>query len=209
MKKSPDVDPPAPPSPADAGPAPAAAPPAAAPAAREGPESELAAAKALVATLEDRIRRQQAEFVNDTRRIQRQADERAKYAVQPVVSDLLGVVDALHSAIEGLKEGEHERRVADGLRLIEKELLEVLGRHGVAKIDAIGKPFDPAVHEAMLEIEHEGPARTVLQVMRQGFTLHGRVVRAAHVIVSRKKDGDAASVPAAGSDAAGPSVGGA
>jgi len=193
MKKSPDVDPPAPPPPADAGPAPAAAPP--------SPESELAAAKALVTTLEDRIRRQQAEFVNDTRRIQRQADERAKYAVQPVVSDLLGVVDALHSAIEGLKEGEHERRVADGLRLIEKELLEVLGRHGVARIDAIGKPFDPAVHEAMLEVEHEGPARTVLQVMRQGFTLHGRVVRAAHVIVSRKKGGDAASAAAAGADA--------
>ena len=55
-------------------------------------------------------------------------DERVKFAVQPLVSDLLGVIDALHGAIEGLKEGEHERRVAEGLRLVEKELFEVLGQ---------------------------------------------------------------------------------
>ena len=169
-----------------------AAAPAAAPAAPT-PESELAAAKATVAALEDRIRRQQAEFVNETRRIQKQADERVKFAVQPVLSDLLGVVDALHGAIDGLKDSEHEQRVAEGLKLVEKELLEALARHGVGRIDAIGKPFDPTFHEAILEMEGPGAPGSVLQVTRPGFLLHGRLLRAAHVIVNKAKPASASS----------------
>jgi molecular chaperone GrpE len=147
----------------------------------------LAAATAQVAALEDKVRRQAAEFLNETRRIQRQADERARYAIQPVVQDLLGVADALHGAIGGLGDTEHERRVAEGLHLVERALVDVLAQHGVARIDALGKPFDPSLHEAVLEAESEGPPRTVTQVLRPGFTLHGRVVRPAHVIVSKAK----------------------
>ena len=143
--------------------------------------------RATVASLEDKLRRQQADFLNDVRRLQRQADERVRFAVQPVVSDLLGVADAIHGAIESLKEGEHEQRVAEGLRLVERELLDALGRHGVARIDALGKAFDPAIHEAILEVEGESPGRTVVQVTRPGFTLHGRVVRPASVIVNKPK----------------------
>lgn len=176
--------------PAEAPPAPeaAAAPGSGAPAdaaAPAEPTAELAAARQALAVAEDRLRRQQAEFVNDVRRIQRQADERVRYAAQPVVEDILGVVDALHGAIEGLKDSEHERRVAEGLRLVERQLLDGLSRHGVARIDAAGKPFDPAVHEAVLEMPSPAAERTVLQVVRPGFTLHGRVVRPAHVIVSK------------------------
>jgi molecular chaperone GrpE len=180
-----------PPVPHDAPPsADAEAPPA------DGPAAELAAQKAAYAALEDRARRQQAEFVNDLKRVQRQADERVRYAAQPVVEDLLGVADALHRAIEGLKDTEHERRVAEGLRMIERQLLDGLARHGVARIDAIGKPFDPAVHEAILEVESPAAERTVLQIVRPGFTLHGRLVRAAHVIVSKPPAGTAAAAPA-------------
>jgi molecular chaperone GrpE len=148
---------------------------------------EVAELRAKVASLEDRLRRQQADFLNDVRRLQRAADERVKYAVQPVVEGLLGVADALHGAIDGLSDSEHEKRVAEGLRLVEKELLEVLGRHGVARIDAMNKPFDPAVHEAVMEMESPAAERTVLQVTRPGFTLHGRVVRPAHVVVAKPK----------------------
>ena len=189
--KDPEPTPPSDSGPAVAPVAEASAPPV------STPESELAVAKATIAALEDRIRRQQAEFVNDMRRIQRQADERVKFAVQPLVSELLGVIDALHGAIEGLKDGEHEKRVAEGLRLVEKELFEVLGRQGVARIDAIGKPFDPAVHEAVVQIDSPGPPNTVLQVTRPGFTLNGRLVRAAHVIVSKgEPESSSAETPA-------------
>lgn len=153
---------------------------------------DLAALRATVASLEDRLRRTQAEFVNDLRRVQRQADERVRYAAQPVVEDVLGVADALHRAVEGLKDTEHERRVADGLKMVERQLIDGLARHGVARIDAVGKPFDPAQHEAILEVESPAAARTVLQVVRPGFTLHGRLVRAAHVIVSKPAASSAA-----------------
>ena len=149
--------------------------------------------------VEDKRKREQAEFVNEVRRIGRQADERVRFSVQSVVTDLLPVTDAIHGAIEGLKDTEHEKRVAEGLRMVEKELLEILGRHGVQRIDALHKPFDPAVHEAILEMESPGAALTVLQVIRPGFTLHGRVVRPAHVIVSRPPKEPPATPAAEGS----------
>jgi molecular chaperone GrpE len=159
----------------DAEPAPDAAPP------------ETAALKASVAALEEKLRRQQAEFVNDLQRVRRQAEEDRRFAVQPVVTDLLGVADALHNGIEGLKASEHEQRMAEGLRLVERQLLETLSKYGVVRIDATGKPFDPTVHEAILEVEGATPDRVVVQVLRPGFTLHGRVVRPAHVVVSRPR----------------------
>jgi molecular chaperone GrpE len=179
----------------DPEPVPAESVPPAAPTA----ESRVEELRNQVAALEDRVRRQAAEFVNDTRRIQRQADERVKFAAQPIVSDLLGVADALHNGIEGLKDSEHEKRVAEGLRIVERELTDVLGRYGVQRIDAAGKPFDPAFHEAILEVESPAAARTVVQVVRPGFLLHGRVVRPAHVIVSKPK-GASDSGEAAGTD---------
>jgi len=147
--------------------------------------SDVAGLRATVASLEDRLRRTQAEFVNDLRRVQRQADERVRYAAQPVVEDVLGVADALHRAVDGLKDNEHVQRVGEGLRMVERQLIDGLARHGVARIDAAGKPFDPAVHEAVLEVESPAAPHTVLQVVRPGFTLHGRLVRAAHVVVSK------------------------
>jgi molecular chaperone GrpE len=183
MRPDPTPPPPAPPEPAP--PAGAPEPPAAPETAAPGPADEAAALRAQVAALEDRLRRQQADFLNEVQRIRRQADERARYAAQPVVEDLLGVADALHSALAGLGGTEQERRVADGLRLVEKQFLDALALHGVARIEAAGQPFDPAQHQAVLEADSPGPARTVLQVIRPGFTLHGRVVRPAHVIVSR------------------------
>ena len=151
----------------------------------ESLRAEVERLRAAAASLEERLQREQAGFVNDVRRIRRDADDRVRFAAQPVVTDLLGVADALHGAIEQLGQSEHEQRVAEGLRMVEKELIEALGRHGVARIDALNKPFDPAFHQAIVEVEGTHAVRTVLQVVRPGFTLHGRVVRPAHVVVSR------------------------
>lgn len=158
--------------------------------------SEAETLKATIASLEDRVRRQQAEFMNDMRRVQRQSDERVRFAAQPVVEDILGVADALHGAIDGLRDSEHERRVAEGLLAVERQLLDGLARHGVSRIDAVGKPFDPSFHQAVLEMESPAAERTVLQVVRPGFLLHGRVVRPAHVIVSRPPAGPPGKKPA-------------
>jgi len=149
------------------------------------------AAEARADELDDRLKRALADFRNETQRIARQADEGRKYAVDGLVQELIPVLDALHSAREGLAQGSEEAgtpldAVRQGLDLVEKELLTVLGRHGVERIEAAASPFDPGLHEAVFVVDHpELEPNTVAQVLRPGFTLHGRVVRPAHVSVTR------------------------
>ena len=106
------------------------------------------------------------------------------------MGDLLPVFDALHSAREGLAAaGEGRRRldaVRQGLDLVEKELLKVLGRHGVERIEAAGAPsIRPCTRRCSSWTIRTREPSTVAQVLRPGFTLHGRVVRPAHVSVTR------------------------
>lgn len=148
--------------------------------------------------LEDRLRRVQAEFLNETKRIGRQADERTKYAAEGLIQDLLPVFDALHSARDGFAgretaaaEAQDETAAAadhaalEGFELVEKELLNVLGRHGVSRIEAVGSTFDPSLHHAIVMMERPDlePGAVAME-LRPGFTLHGRVVRPAHVAVA-------------------------
>ena len=73
-----------------------------------------------------------------------------------------------------------------GLALIKRQLEDVLKKHGVAEIEAIGKPYDANLHEAILQKEHSGPEGIILEEMQKGYTLHGRVIRPSMVIVSKK-----------------------
>lgn len=151
-------------------------------------------AQARVLELEDKLKRALADFRNETQRIARQAEEGRKYAVEGLVKELLPVFDALHSARQGLVAAGGEPSsasagvdaVRQGLDLVERELLNVLRRHGVQRIEADAEPFDPGLHEALLVVDHpELEPGVVAQVLRPGFTLHGRVVRPAHVAVTR------------------------
>lgn len=147
------------------------------------------AAEARADDLEEKLKRALAEFRNETQRIGRQADERRKFAVEGLVGELLPVFDALHSAREGLSaagESAGLDAVRHGLDLVEKELLKVLGRHGVERIEAAGEAFDPGLHEAVFVVDDPAlDPSSVAQVLRPGFTLHGRVLRPAHVSVSQ------------------------
>ncbi len=162
----------------------------------EAPTPE-AIAQARVGELEDRLKRVQAEFVNETKRINRQADDRTKYAIEALVNDLLPVFDAMHSARDGFagraraaEEAHDESAVAadqaalEGFELVEKELMNVLARHGVGRIEAVGSVFDPALHHAIVMVDRDDlePGQVAME-LRPGFTLNGRVVRPAHVAV--------------------------
>ena len=144
----------------------------------------LRARAAQADALEEKLQRVKAEFLNETKRIRRLSDEESKYAIDRVVVDLLPVLDALHSARGGLGDSEAELRMAEGLDLIGQQLTKVLDSHGVEEIEAEGAPFDPNVHEAMTTLEVPGgEPNSVAEVMRPGYTLHGRVVRPTQVIV--------------------------
>jgi len=153
------------------------------------------AAEARADEFEEKLKRALADFRNETQRIGRQADERRKFAVEGLVGELLPVFDALHSARQGLAaagEGPALDAVHQGLDLVERELLKVLGRHGIERIEAAGEAFDPGLHEAVFVVESADlEPNSVAQVLRPGFTLHGRVVRPAHVSVTQAAAGGA------------------
>ena len=167
------------------GPAPAeAAPPVHVPAPEEVARLVLRAAQA--DDLEDRLKRAQAEFVNESRRIARQAEQDRKFAIEQVVRDLVPLAEALKNALTAVEGTEAGRRLGEGLEIVSRQLHEVLDRHGVEPIEAAGLPFNPALHEAVLVVDRPDlPPQTVAEILRPGFLLHGRVVRPAQVAVTR------------------------
>lgn len=135
--------------------------------------------------LEEKLRRAQADFLNETKRIARSAEDARKFAVEGLVHDLLAVFDAFHRAREGLGDVAEDDPMRQGLDLVETDLIRILARHGVERIHALEATFDPNAHEALAVIPHgDLPPNTVSRVLRPGFTLHGRVVRPAHVHVT-------------------------
>jgi molecular chaperone GrpE len=150
-----------------------------------------------LAAIEDKVKRVQADFLNDTRRIRQQAEADRSFAIQRVVVDLLPLADALHLAgasqpaesPEGSRaEAPEVARLREGIDLLAKQFDEVLQRHGVERIEAAGLPFDPTRHEAVAVVDRDDvPPQTVVEVLRPGFLLNGRVVRPVHVVVSRAK----------------------
>lgn len=138
----------------------------------------------------ERFLRERAELENFKRRMQREKADALRFATEPLIRELLPVVDNLERAVEhATADGQS---LLDGVRLVLKSLVDVLDRHGVKRIDAVGESFDPSRHEAMAQVEsteHE-PNRVVEQHHR-GYVLHDRLLRPALVTVSRRKSASA------------------
>jgi molecular chaperone GrpE len=140
-----------------------------------------------------------ADAENMRKRAEREIVEREKYAVGNFAKALLAVADNLRRALdtvsaEARAADPHLARLAEGVELTERELLSVFERNGVAKIDAAGKPFDPALHQAVAQVEAPDKAPgSVVQVFQPGYTIHGRLLREAMVTVAK-------GAPAAGID---------
>jgi molecular chaperone GrpE len=133
----------------------------------------------------DRVLRERAELENFKKRMQREKADALRFASEPLIRDLLPVVDNLERAVEHAGSGQS---VVEGVRLVLKSLQDILERHGVKRIEAVGAPFDPSRHEAMAQVEsaeHE-PNRVVAQ-HHSGYLLHDRLLRPALVSVSSRK----------------------
>jgi molecular chaperone GrpE len=112
------------------------------------------------------------------------------------------VVDNLDRAIDHATRsgGAELESLLQGVELVRRDLLGALGRHGVSRIEARGKPFDPARHEAMAQVEDDAVApNTVVEELQPGYLLRDRLLRPARVVVSRRGEGGGGS----GSEAAG------
>jgi molecular chaperone GrpE len=126
-----------------------------------------------------------ADFANYQKRVQKEIDSTRRFAAQPLILDLLPVMDNLERALQAAETGGGANGLLDGIRMVHQQLSAALVRHGVQPVAAVGLPFNPEVHEALLEQPSpDKPERTVLQELQRGYSLHDRVIRPARVIVS-------------------------
>ena len=176
--------------PSDDNPAPANDPavqpePAVAPKPSTSLDRELAEAK-------DRLLRTLADMDNMRKRTEREVADARIYGISNFARDILGVADNMHRAMAALddelraKADEPTKVLLEGVELTERELMNVLEKHGVKRIEPLGQKFDPNRHQAMYEIEDASvPAGTVVQVMQAGYLIGDRMLRPALVAVAK------------------------
>ncbi|MCG8431420.1 MAG: nucleotide exchange factor GrpE [Candidatus Omnitrophica bacterium] len=137
----------------------------------------------------DKLLRMQADFDNTRKRMEKERQEFLKFANEGVILDLLNVLDDLERTVS-LAQEKHQDLSAflKGVEMILAHLYETLKKYGVTAIESRGKKFDPAYHEALMQVEKEGlPEHTIVEEMQKGYLLHERVVRTAKVSVSKTK----------------------
>jgi molecular chaperone GrpE len=135
----------------------------------------------------DRLRRLQAEFDNYRKRVAKEQAELADLGAMPVIRRLLEVLDDFELALMSAQDQPDFDRFLKGIELVYSKLVDALKAEGLERMQAEGTPFDPALHEALLQTgEGEGDP-IVADVLRPGYTLKGRVARHAGVRVERKE----------------------
>jgi molecular chaperone GrpE len=128
--------------------------------------------------------RSAADFANFKRRVDDEREAVARFANAGLISRLLGVLDDFDRALENVPADAHEGWL-EGIRLVERKLRGVLEAEGVTPIDAMGQPFDPNIHEAVLHEETaDHPDNQVIGELQRGYRLHDRVLRPALVRVA-------------------------
>lgn len=138
----------------------------------------------------DRMLRAVAELENFKKRKEKEIADFRKFANESIIKELLNIVDNLERAIETPSNGGgSEEQIAQGVDLTIKELLKVFQKYGVERLSALGETFDPAFHEAMMQLEMaDQPDNTVVQELQKGYTMHERLLRPAMVVVSKSNN---------------------
>ena len=144
----------------------------------------------------ERLLRTAAEFENYKKRNEKEKADVAKFGSEKLLKDFLPVLDNLERALDHAE--QHDlKSVIEGVRLVQKLFESTLARHGVTGFSAVGKPFDPSLHEALMQQESDEPPNTVVSEMAKGYKLHDRLVRPAAVVVSKGRT-PAATPPSEG-----------
>lgn len=158
----------------------------------------LAAAQAEAEAQKDRALRAAAEVENIRKRTDRRVENAHKFALEGFVADLLPAVDSFERAVQAAQDAAETARsgegeaasglaaVAEGVQLSLKLLLEAMQRQGIEVVDPLGAPFDPNLHEAMTMVASEtAEPGAVVDVFQKGYTVNGRLARAARVVVAK------------------------
>ena len=147
-------------------------------------KAELEAAK-------DAALRAQADAMNVQRRAEQEIEKARKFALERFCGDLLSVIDNLERALESNGDEQGNAALTEGIELTRKGFMDVLGKYGVESVDPMGEPYDPETAQAMSMVEQpDVEPNSVVAVMQKGYTLNGRLLRPAMVMVSKAPSGD-------------------
>ena len=140
-----------------------------------------------IGQLKDQMLRVQAEAANIKRRAEIDVQNAHKFGQEKIVKDLLQVADNLERGLAAIDvEDEALKAVVEGIELTLKSLIDAFAKHNIEAIDPTGHPFDPNHHQAMAMVPNpEVEPNTVIETMQKGYSLHGRVVRPAMVVVAK------------------------
>jgi molecular chaperone GrpE len=148
-------------------------------------ESDLAQLESERSELVDTLRRVQADFENYRKRVIREQTALVDRATERLVEDLLPVLDSFEGALAHASAAEGPEKIVDGVNGIRAQLVAVLEKNGLERIESDGAPFDPNEHEAVMQDDGDAEPR-VAETMRTGYRMKGRVVRPAMVRVTRE-----------------------
>lgn len=137
---------------------------------------------AKIESLQKELLYQAAELENFKRRTEKRYADALKFATEPLIRDILGVVDNLERALEHT--GSEQNSVNEGLHLILNQLRSALARHGVEEIATEGEKFDPNFHEALAQVPSDSEG-FIASVHEKGYTIHQRLLRPAKVLITK------------------------
>ncbi|WP_426414738.1 nucleotide exchange factor GrpE [Aestuariirhabdus sp. LZHN29] len=150
-------------------------------------QADLEAAQAELVKASEQVLRAQADTQNVRRRAEQDVEKAHKFALERFSADLLPVIDSLERAVDSANvEDEAQKAMVEGMQMTLNMFQGALSKYGLVAIEAVGEPFDPQLHEAMSMQENaDVEPGTVIAAFQKGYTLNGRLVRPAMVVVSK------------------------
>ncbi len=134
----------------------------------------------------EQLLRLKADFENTKKRLERDKQEAVKFANEKLLVEILPIMDNLDRAMVSLNEGHDPEKVAQGLKMAQEELHQILENHGVQIIKGLGEEFDPRFHEAVGAVEQEGAKEgSVVEEIQRGYLLNGRLIRPSRVRIAK------------------------
>lgn len=148
------------------------------------PDKEKAQMKEKIDSLEDRVRRQMAEFDNYRKRTEREKEESFSMGERSVIEKILPIVDNFERGFDTVEDSDKDDAFVTGMKKIYTQLMKQLTDLGVKPIEAVGKPFDPDFHNAVMQVDSDQyESGTVAQELQKGYTYHDQVIRHSMVAV--------------------------
>jgi molecular chaperone GrpE len=151
--------------------------------------SEAAELRSQLDEAKERALRLHADWENYRKRARKELEDERRLADLGLLTDLLPVLDNMQRAIDAASKTPDGSGLLEGFKLVKQQLDNVIAQHHCTRIEALGKPFDPHLHEAISQhVDPKHEPGTVIMVVREGYQLHERVIRPAQVIISAAAD---------------------